>query len=79
MEFTFTPKDTNPIYLDSTLLTPGTVTLPDNYTEYASVVVMINEGILKPVNSMTISKISDAEARSIAKKAHARKADANAE
>jgi hypothetical protein len=40
---------------------------------------MINEGILKPVNSMTISKILDAEARSIAKKARARKADANAE
>lgn len=79
MEFTFTPKDTNPVYLDSTLLTPGTVTLPDNYSEYASVVVMINEGILKPVNSMTISKILDEEARSIVKKARARKVAADAE
>ncbi len=79
MEFTFTPKDNNPVYLDSTLLTPGTVILPDNYTEYASVVVMINEGTLKPTTSLTVSKIVDEETKVIAKKARARKADDDAE
>ncbi|MGL4880511.1 MAG: hypothetical protein ACRC8K_05540 [Waterburya sp.] len=79
MEFTFTPKDTNPVYLDSTLLTPGTVILPDNYTEYASVVVMINEGILKPLNSLTVSKIADEEAKVSAKKTRAKKVTEDAE
>lgn len=79
MEFTFTPKDNNPVYLDSSLLTPGTVTLPDNYTEYASIVVMINEGVLKPLNSLTVSKIVAEEAKVIAKKERTRKAAADAE
>lgn len=73
MEFTFTPKDTNPVYLDSTLLTPGTVTLPNNYTEYAAIVAMINEGVLKPLNNLTIAKIVDEEAEVIPKKTRAKK------
>ncbi len=73
MEFAFTPKDTNPVYIDSNLLTPGTVTLPDNYIEYAALVAMINEGVLKPLNSLTVSN------EAVAKKTRAKKVVANAE
>ncbi|MGL5074774.1 MAG: hypothetical protein ACRDBG_02885 [Waterburya sp.] len=79
MEFTFTPKDTNPVYLDSILLTPGTVTLPDNYTEYASVLVMINEGILKPLNPVPLSSEVANDVELTPKKARARKVVADAE